>query len=98
MPIARAAEDLALALRDQLKSYTSTAGLSDAAGIIASETEARRELSQAKERLSHLESMLGSGGDADLAGLVAKVENRDQTIKALEANLKAATLASHCSS
>jgi E3 ubiquitin-protein ligase BRE1 len=94
-PEVRAAEDLALALRDQLKSYTSTAGVSsDVAGIVASETEARKELNQAKERLSHLESMVGPEGNVQVGELVAKVEQRDQTIKALEANLKAATLAS----
>jgi E3 ubiquitin-protein ligase BRE1 len=90
----RAAEDLALALRDQLKSYSSTAGLPNAAGIIASETEARKELNQAKERLSHLEGLLGPDGNAEIRELVAKVESRDETIRFLEANLKAASLAS----
>lgn len=84
----RIAEDLLLALRDQLQSYSSNCGTFDASTIAKSETDARRELGACKERLTKLEALLGPEGNVEIRQLVEKVEEREGRLKVLEAQAK----------
>lgn len=83
----RIAEDLLLALRDQLRAYTSC-GPFDGATIAKSETEARKELSQCQTRLAKLDSILGPEGNVEVAQLVEQVQGQEAKLKVLEAQLK----------
>jgi E3 ubiquitin-protein ligase BRE1 len=50
----RIAQNLIVALRDQLKSYSSNSGTAEAQTIMKSETAARQELAEMKETLGKL--------------------------------------------
>lgn len=76
-----------LALRDQLRAYTSC-GPFDGATIAKSETEARKELSQCQTRLAKLDSILGPEGNVEVAQLVEQVQGQEAKLKVLEAQLK----------
>lgn len=84
----RTAEDLLLALRDQLRSYSSIRGTFDSQTLAKSETDARLELSNCREKLDKLEALLGPEGNAQVKDLVKKLEARDERLKVLEAQVK----------
>jgi hypothetical protein len=90
-------EDLLLALRDQLRSYTSVASTFDAQTLARSETEARQELSAAKERLAVLEGLLGEGGSTELKDLVERLKKDEKRIEVLEVEKRAMDLVSFVS-
>ncbi|KAL8291986.1 hypothetical protein RQP46_001452 [Phenoliferia psychrophenolica] len=85
----KTAEDLLLALRDQVRSYASNRGTFDSQTIAKSETDARLELAACRDRLARLEDLLGPDGNVELRDLAARLEERDQKLKVLEAQLKA---------
>ena len=61
--------------------------------LVKSEAKACLALEQAKQRLGKLETLLGSDGrDLDGGKLARKIEEDEQTIKRLEANVKASEL------
>ncbi|GAA5938425.1 hypothetical protein JCM1841_005359 [Sporobolomyces salmonicolor] len=89
----KTAEDLLLALRDQLHSYAS--GAPDGDRLVQSETEARTELAQAQERLAKLEALLGPGGDPQVSALAERLKDREQELKVAEAQVKSQEAASN---
>ena len=78
-----------LALRDQVRSYSSNRGTFDSQTIAKSETDARLELGACRDRLAKLEELLGPDGQVELRELAARLEDRDQKLRVLEAQLKA---------
>ncbi|GAA5865168.1 hypothetical protein JCM1840_003930 [Sporobolomyces johnsonii] len=89
----KTAEDLLLALRDQLHSYASGAPNGDR--LVQSETEARTELARAQERLAKLEALLGPGGDPQVIELAQRLKEREQELKVAEAQVKSQEAASN---
>lgn len=84
----RTAEDLLLALQDQLRSYAASANAQDGATFADSEMAARKELSAAKSKLSSLEAILGPEGNVELRELKERVEEREKRLSVVEAQLK----------
>lgn len=84
----RSAEDLLLALRDQLYSYSSTTGTFDQQSIVDSEIAARKELQVCQERLGKLEALVGPEGNVEMALLVQQVQEKGARVGVLEAQLK----------
>ncbi|KAK4703986.1 E3 ubiquitin-protein ligase BRE1, partial [Phenoliferia sp. Uapishka_3] len=85
----KTAEDLLLALRDQVRSYSSNRGTFDSQTIAKSETDARLELGSCRDRLAKLEELLGPEGDVELRDLAERLAERDKKLEVLEAQLKA---------
>lgn len=73
-----------LLLRDQLRNYTSVASTFDAQTLVHSETEARKELAVAKERLAILEDLLGEGGAVEVKELAERVLAGEKRVQVLE--------------
>ncbi|GAA6058899.1 hypothetical protein JCM10212_002851 [Sporobolomyces blumeae] len=86
----RTAEDLLLALRDQLHSYASLAAgaAPNADQLVRSETEARSELAKALERLAKLEKVTGPDGDPQVAELAKRLQEREAELKVAEAQVQ----------
>lgn len=86
----RTAENLLLALRDQLHAYTTASPESNATVIADSEMTARAELSTARSRLSKLESLLSpsADGQVELADLAKRLQEKEEQVKVFEAQLK----------
>lgn len=88
--IRRTAENLLLALRDQLHAYTTASPESNATVIADSEMTARAELSTARSRLQKLESLLSpsADGQVELADLAKRLQEKEEQVKVFEAQLK----------
>lgn len=84
----RTAEDLLLALRDQLHSYSSASEMLNAQTIVDSETEARKELSACQARLASLEALLGPEGKVEISELVQQLKEREERVIVLDAQMK----------
>lgn len=84
----KTAEDLLLALRDQLNSYSAASETLDAQTIVNSETEARKELHACQARLASLEKLLGPEGNVEIADLVQQLKEREERVKVLDAQMK----------
>jgi hypothetical protein len=84
------AEELLRALSEQLAAYTKQSGAPNAETLAKSETDARLEHSAAKARLAKLEALFGADGtDAERGGIAKRLEEREERVKVLEAQVKA---------
>lgn len=85
----RVAEDLLIALRDQLQTYAASSGDPNAAALAESESEARRELASTRAALARYEAQLGPEASSDVRSLSEKLVERHAKLAELEASLKA---------
>lgn len=91
------AEELLRALSEQLRAYaasssSSSGGANGASGpdpqaLIESETRARSDLVEARQRVEKLEALLGPGGRADVREMAERLEEKGRELKAAEAKV-----------
>lgn len=91
--VCRTAEDLLLAMRDQLTAYASASDAPNGDVLVKSETDARQQLVSAKAKLSKFEKLFGP--EADSGGFATKLQQADERVKVLEAQLKSGAEASN---
>ncbi|GAA5932035.1 E3 ubiquitin-protein ligase BRE1 [Sporobolomyces koalae] len=91
------ADKLLLALKGQLESYATSGNLPDGQRLVASETQARIELTKALEKLDKFEKVFGpdAASDPQIKELAQKLQERDQELKAAEAQVKSHEAASN---
>jgi len=85
------AEGLLLALRDQLNDYAAQDGgmpAPSAQQLIDSETRARADLAEARQRVERLEALLGPGGRADVKEMAERLEEKQRELKVAQAQVK----------
>ncbi|KAK4054236.1 E3 ubiquitin-protein ligase bre1 [Microbotryomycetes sp. JL201] len=87
----KTAEELLLALREQLTNYTKGTG-TNAENIAQSEERAREELAQTQSKLAKLEALFTSSDTSELATKLQKAEER---VRVLEAQAKSSAESSN---